>query len=80
MNTITNYCKSIEGGAGNSIDSMDVPIIYSGGSKSGMAIMVEDKYSVERNKCITYLLNMKRRSKMYSKNKNFFYYFNKKIH
>ena len=73
MNTITNYCKSIEGGANNSLDSNNIPLVHSNGSKSGMTIMVEDKYSIGRNKCIKYLLDMKKRSKMHSMNKNFYY-------
>lgn len=43
-----------------------------------MTIQIQDKFSEGRNKCINYLINMKKYSKNRYENKKFYYQFNKK--
>ena|SRR5579885_2518956 len=54
------------------------PILCNYSGNSGIRIRAEDKFSVERDKCIKYLIEMRKHSKLLTKNGNFYYVYNKK--
>jgi hypothetical protein len=74
LNLVTEYNKTIES---SNDDSNRVSLISDNGANTGLRISIEDKFSPQRNKCLSYLYEMRKYSKMYSKNKQFFYTYNK---
>ena len=73
LNLITEYNKIIE----STGDNEKVSIISDNGANNGIRISLVDKFSSQRNKCLAYLYNMRKYSKMYNKNKQFYYTYNK---
>lgn len=74
LNLIKKYHTVIEVNEDNIIK---IPIISDYSGNKGIRLKIEDKFSLKRNECINYLIEMRKRSKLYSKNGNFFYKFNK---
>ena len=62
----TSMVATVDGDAVSSID---------GGS---LRYSLHDKYSKQRNECISYIVEMRKYSSMVSQNKKFYYKFNKK--
>lgn len=71
---ITQYTVNISSQADN---DNTISLATSSGS-NGLNTPLLDKYTSNRLICINYLLNMKKYSKMTSKDKNFYYNFNTK--
>ncbi|QKF93873.1 hypothetical protein QKU48_gp0415 [Fadolivirus algeromassiliense] len=75
LNNITDYNIRIEGREAN--PNMASVNSDSGGNV-GMNIAITDKYTRKRNECMRYLIEMRKKSKMYSKNGQFYYSINKR--
>ena len=79
INVILGFNSILESGkiAGTNISSLSIPI-GTGSSNDRVNIQVWDKFTKNRNICITYLINMIKYSKQRSSNKKFYYRFNPK--
>lgn len=73
-NIITRYCHVIES---SSSDANMIKVTASSGNE-GMNIQLLDKYGFHRQSCLSYLIGMKKYSKLTTRNKNFYYTFNPK--
>ncbi len=58
-------------------DDTNVPIMSDTGGTIGLHIEHIDKYGKKREECIKYLINMRKKSRMTTFNKHFYYKFNK---
>ncbi len=73
-NILTRYCINI---ISQEYNDNKISLTTSSGN-IGLTSPLLDKYSSNRLSCIHYLINMKKYSKMTSKDKNFYYTFNPK--
>lgn len=74
FNIISKYYKKIEDNTSTDINS--IPIINQQCGKDGLNIKFEDKFSINRDQCLNYLLNIRKKSIMNIKNGNFYYKYN----
>jgi hypothetical protein len=75
INLIT---KTIKLNPGYDLDSTKVPIINDEGGNIGLRIEMTEKFAYDKQKCLEYLVEMKKKSKLIIINKNFYYKFHKK--
>ena len=81
IHIITEYVSTSNQNQNKNTENANNMVSVSGNnndSDSGsLRFAIEDKYSKTRNECISYILNMKKYSSYVSKNKKFYYRFNK---